>query len=113
MENLVRLVNEIKVGNVQAETELIDSVLSLTSSLHLLGTLGLSPIYNIRDTLVLEELEKNGVKLWLISEDSERVNKVDYEAIDLYDNYLDPFKIKGVNERKVEDSIKACLKELT
>ena len=61
----------------------------------------------------MEELEKNGVKLWLLSEDSERVNKVDYEAIDLYENYHAPFKIKGTNERKVEESIKGCLKELT
>lgn len=113
MENLIRILNEIKVGNTTLEIELIEYVLSLASSLHLLGTLGLSPIYSIRDTLVLEELEKNGIKLWLVSEESERVNKVDYEAMDLYDNYLAPLKIKGTNERKVEESIKKCLKELT
>lgn len=59
------------MGASQSESELNDFLLKQASQLHLMGTLGLSPITNIRETLVLEELEKNGVKLWLFSEDTE------------------------------------------
>jgi hypothetical protein len=59
------------MGASQSESELNDFLLTQASQLHLMGTLGLSPITNMRETLVLEELEKNGVKLWLFSEDTE------------------------------------------
>lgn len=106
LEILSRLLAEIKMGGSQSESELNEFLLTQASQLYLMGTLGLSPITNMRETLVLEELEKNGVKLWLFSEDTEQVNKVDYEAIDLFDNYHAPFKIKGTNEREVENSLK-------
>lgn len=99
MNRLIRLINELKQVENASEKDLTDYILSCACQLHLLGSLGLCPIYNIRETLVLEELEKNGVKLWLLSEDTERADQVDYEAIDLYDNYLLPFKVEGLNER--------------
>jgi hypothetical protein len=63
------LLNEIQTGIKESETSLDDFVLSKANMLDYLGTLGLSPLYKIRDTLMLEELEKNGVKLWIVSED--------------------------------------------
>lgn len=61
---------------------------------------------------MLEELEKNGVKLWIVSGDNQSKDKVDYLAIDLYNNYHKPFTIEGSNERKIKESLKYALKDL-
>jgi len=39
-------------------------------------------------------------------------NIIDYESIDLFDNYRDTFRISGSNEKEVESSIKLNLKGL-
>jgi hypothetical protein len=64
--------NEIQrsINNINKETQLDDFILSKATQLDYLGSLGLSPSYKIRDALVLEELEKNGVKLWIVSGDN-------------------------------------------
>jgi hypothetical protein len=48
---------------------------------------------------MLEELEKNGVKLWIVSGKQHTLDKADYSAINLLDNYHKPFSIEGGNER--------------
>jgi len=45
-------------------------LLSLAVGLKTLGTIALTKSYNIRDALVLEELEKNGIKIWMVSSES-------------------------------------------
>ncbi len=37
----------------------------------ILGTVGLNEVYNVRETLIVEDLLKNGVKVWMISSDDE------------------------------------------
>jgi hypothetical protein len=61
--------NEIRTGinKINKETQLDDFILSKAAQLDYLGTLGLSSSCKIRDTFVLEELEKNGIKLWIVS----------------------------------------------
>ena len=67
IDKIISLNSEIKVGSKMAEQTLDDLLVGLGKNLKLDGSLGLVPIANTRDALVLEELEKNGIKLWLAS----------------------------------------------
>lgn len=70
-------------------------LLSLAVGLNIFGTITLAKTYNIRDALVLEELEKNGIKVWMISSEASMRSIIDYESIDLFENYRDSFRITG------------------
>lgn len=70
-------------------------LLSLAVGLNIFGTIALAKTYNIRDALVLEELEKNGIKVWMVSSEASMRNIIDYESIDLFENYRDSFRITG------------------
>ena len=68
--------------------------------------------FNYRDTLVIEDLRKNGIKLYMLSgEDADNV-RTDCNAMNLLDGFTDPINIEGKTERQVEDSLKSCLKEV-
>jgi hypothetical protein len=97
---------------VQTEQALNDFLLSLGKHLKLVGCMGMTPVYNVRNSLVVEELEKNGVKLWLVSDERREKNLTDFEAIDLYENYTDSFKVKGDTGKQIHDSIMFQLKVL-
>jgi hypothetical protein len=74
-------------------------LLSMANNLTLLGTLGLRQSYRERDMLVLEDLERNGVKTWMMSSRHEQTDIIDYNAIHLFENYNPPLRITGLTER--------------
>lgn len=37
----------------------------------ILGTLGLQDVYNTRDALVIQDLMRNGIKVWMMSAEDE------------------------------------------
>ena len=55
---------------------------------------------------MLEELEKNGIKLWIVSADKQSITDIDYSAVGLFENYHQPFCIEGSSFRNIENSIK-------
>lgn len=67
---------------------------------------------NTRDALLIEELRKNGVKLFLLSTDSTSENITDLNSLKLFHNYRQPLNVTGLTDRQVEDSLKSCLKQL-
>lgn len=67
---------------------------------------------NTRDALLMEELRKNGVKLFLLSADVTAENITDLNALKLFHNYRQPLNVVGNTDRQVEDSLKTCLKQL-
>ena len=67
---------------------------------------------NTRDALLMEELRKNGVKLFLLSTDVTAENITDLNALKLFHNYRQPLNVTGRTDRQVEESLKSCLKML-
>lgn len=67
---------------------------------------------NTRDALLMEELRKNGVKLFLLSTDVTAENITDLNALKLFHNYRQPLNVTGRTDRQVEESLKTCLKQL-
>jgi hypothetical protein len=53
----------------------------LAKDLKLVGIIGLKNNINVRDALVLEELEKNGLKTWLISQKKAEKSMASYYGI--------------------------------
>ena len=47
------------------------SLLTYMHEMKVLGTVGLQDVYNVRDTLVLQDLIRNGIKVWMLSSDDE------------------------------------------
>ena len=109
---LQQLNSEILIGNKSAKSNLEQLLRQLAKDLKLVGIIGLKNNVNVRDTLVLEELEKNGLKTWLLSQKKAEKSMASYYGIDLFDNYRKPFEIQGLSERQIEDSLKMQLKGL-
>ena len=81
-------------------------------NLDLIGVLGMKNATNTRDALLMEELRKNGVKLFLLSTDVTAENVTDCNALKLFHNYRQPMNVTGNTDRQVEESLKNCLKQL-
>ena len=62
-------------------------LLYLAQNLDLIGVLGMKNATNTRDALLMEELRKNGVKLFLLSTDVTAENITDLNALKLFHNY--------------------------
>ena len=87
-------------------------MLKLAQDLTFIGVFGLQVAFNYRDTLLIEDLRKNGIKLYMLSsEDADNV-QTDVNAMNLLEGFTDPIQVKGQTERQVEESLKHCLKEV-
>ena len=60
---------------------------------------------------MIEDLKKNGMKLYLLSQDAEDNVLTDCNAMNMLEGYDTPIKLEGSSDRQVEESIKVCLKE--
>lgn len=81
--------------------------------LKVLGVVGTQEIFNFRDTLVIEDMMRNGVKVWLMSKDDEIVHTVNCNAMRLLQTDSTPMIINGDNEKDVEEQVKRCLYTLS
>ena len=66
-----RLLNENQLTSKGKKSKNDKLVLSLARDLKLVGIYGLQLAFNYRDSLVIEDLKKNGMKLYLLSQDAE------------------------------------------
>ena len=62
-----RLLNENQLTSKNKKSKNDKLVLSLARDLKLVGIYGLQLAFNYRDSLVIEDLKKNGMKLYLLS----------------------------------------------
>ena len=60
----------------------------------------------------MEELRKNGVKVFFISSENSHENITDLNSLKLFHNYKQPLNISGRTDRQVEESLKSCLKSV-
>jgi hypothetical protein len=77
--------------------------------LSILGIIGSQDIFNFRDVLVIEDLMKNSVKVWLLSKEDEIITNVNLNAMRLLQQDMHPLYINGETEKDVEEQIKKCL----
>lgn len=75
--------------------------------------MGINKQCNLRNSLVLEEAHRNGIKVWMITDDSEFRSLTDCNYLKFMQDCSQPFNIKGSNEREVEESIKNGLRIIT
>lgn len=80
-----------------------------TLKLNILGIIGTQEVFNFRDTLVIEDLMKNGVKVWMMSKEDELTHVVNCNALRLLQQDSQPMIINGETEKDVEEQIKKCL----
>ena len=68
-------------------------LLKLARDLTFIGVFGLQVAFNYRDTLLIEDLRKNGIKLYMLSgEDADNV-QTDCNAMNLLEGFTDPIEI--------------------
>jgi len=106
-----RLLNENHLTSKGKKSKNDKLVLSLAHDLKLVGIYGLQLAFNYRDSLVIEDLKKNGMKLYLLSQDAEDSVLTDCNAMNMLEGYDTPIRLEGVSDRQVEESLKVCLKE--
>ena len=76
-----------------------------------LGIIGLKNCICERSSLVIEDLMRNGIKLFVLSQANSVETVTDCIAMKLFDgNNKDPLKVTGETERQVEVSLKSCIK---
>lgn len=99
-------------GQANKNDKLLMQYASDPSNLQLIGTWGNKKVVNARDTLVIEELKKNGVKLFMLSQDETTSNLTDCNALDIFEEYGQPLLVTGHTDRHVEESLKTNLKQV-
>jgi hypothetical protein len=67
--------------------------------LDLIGIIGMKNASNTRDSLLMEELRKNGVKVFFISSDNSHENITDLNSLRLFHNYKHPLNVVGRTDR--------------
>ena len=87
-------------------------MLYLAQNLDLLGVIGMKSVSNTRNALFMEELIKNGVKLFILNTDTTAETITDLNALKTFHKYRQPINVVGRSEREVEESLKSCLKQL-
>ena len=80
--------------------------------LDLVGIIGMKNATKTRDSLLMEEFRKNGVKVFFISSDNSLDNITDLNSLKLFSNYKQPLNVSGRTDRQVEESLKTCLKQV-
>lgn len=81
---------EVRINDAMSlqkdQTDKIESSLSAYMrqlKLNILGVIGTQEIFNFRDTLVIEDMIKNGVKVWMVSKEDELSHVVNCNAMRL------------------------------
>ena len=98
--DFIRCIGENEAAYRGAKQNKSDRLLvQYAQDLQLLGIWGLKNVVNSRDTLVVEELKKNGVKLFMLSEDDSTVNLTDCNALEIFEGYRAPLIVSGVTDR--------------
>ena len=80
--------------------------------MRLIGVWGAQKAVNARDGLVVEEMRRNGVKLFVLSRDDPAVDLADCNALGLLEDYSPPLTVEGRTDRLVEESLKSILKQV-
>ena len=94
-----RLLNENQLTSKNKKSKNDKLVLSLARDLKLVGIYGLQLAFNYRDSLVIEDLKKNGMKLYLLSQDAEDNVLTDCNAMNMLEGYDNPIKLEGTSDR--------------
>ena len=69
--------------------------MKLARDLNFIGVFGLQVAFNYRDTLLIEDLRRNGIKLYMLSgEDIDNV-QTDCNAMNLLEGFTDPIELQG------------------
>ena len=74
-------------------------LLQLAQNLDFLGVIGMKNVTNTRDSLLMEEIRKNGVKLVLLSTDTTAENITDLNSLKMFNQYREPININGRTDR--------------
>ena len=68
-------------------------LVKLARDLNFIGVFGLQVAFNYRDTLLIEDLRRNGIKLYMLSgEDIDNV-QTDCNAMNLLEGFTDPIEL--------------------
>ena len=68
-------------------------LVKVARDLNFIGVFGLQVAFNYRDTLLIEDLRRNGIKLYMLSgEDIDNV-QTDCNAMNLLEGFTDPIEL--------------------
>lgn len=66
-EDLYRIISEVQSLHKGNRAKLTETLMILCENLELIGILGIKPYLNYRNSLFMEEVHRNGIKVWLLS----------------------------------------------
>jgi hypothetical protein len=68
-------------------------------NLDLIGNLGVKQYLNYRNSMFMEEVHRNGIKVWLLSSQLEYETIVQINCTNFLSACAQPLNVKGQNER--------------
>lgn len=81
------------------------------NNMTLAGVLGLQKIVPLRNTLTVQDMIDNSVKVWLLSQFSWRKTMTNCVNLNLMDD-TQKIEVRGKNEREVEDCIRSAFNQV-
>ena len=110
--DFIRMLNENAWTSYKETTGLDQMLLQVAQGCELVGIMGYKNEISSRNAAVVEEIRKNGIKIFLLSTDGAEETLTDLNSMKLFQDFNTPFNIVGDTDRSVEDSLKQCLKQI-
>lgn len=102
-----RRINEAMGDVKNQEDKVVATLHESTFEMEALGIIGVQEIFNLRDSLVIQDVIRNGIKVWMLARDDDILQ---YEISYMQ---MTPIIINGENEREIEEQMKGALKSVS
>ena len=111
VSDLLKVLGEVYLKQHELKQNVDGYLIRLCYDMKSLGIIGLQNCICERSSLVIEDLKRNGLKLFVLSQANSVETLTDCIALKLFDgNNKEPLKVAGSTERQVEVSLKSCIK---
>lgn len=97
--DLFRVIADVQTLYKGNQQKLQEALMTQCENLDLIGILGVKQYLNYRNSMFMEEVLRNGVKVWLLSSQLEYETIIKVNATDFLSNCQHTHNVKGQSER--------------
>ena len=105
---LKKKIDAVSMYSKTSKAQLAKAIQEHLTNMSIVGTLGLQKTVPLRNSLTVQDLTNNRVKVWLLSQYTHRTAITNCANLELLSEESERFELKGRNDREIEDSIRMC-----
>jgi hypothetical protein len=103
---LKKKIDAVSMYSKTSKAQLAKAIQEHLTNMSIVGTLGLQKTVPLRNSLTVQDLTNNRVKVWLLSQYTHRTAITNCANLELLGEEPERFELRGRNDREIEDSIR-------